>query len=195
MSTTASVNLTKKMVNGRENVEQERGTTDTNNQEHADKTPMNCPNKHIMKLYIKSLPDYFSDDEDVNCDMCNKEKINRGRFYYCQECGYDVCKDCAQSLGKYVKYILLYILLYNIYIIIYIIIYIGQPLKKQRKLKDEAVRNMSDKERIAYYRSQWTEEEKQAYNFLEEKKKGISEFRYRCGIKNDHCSRFYWSIR
>ena len=41
---------------------------------------------------------------------------------------------------------------------------IGQPLKKQRKLKDEAVRNMPNKERIAYYRSQWTEEEKQAYN-------------------------------
>jgi hypothetical protein len=72
--------------------------------EDADKNLMKCQNNHIMKIYINSLPDYFSDDEEADCDVCNNKKIKEGGFFDCQECGYDVCKDCAESMGKYVKY-------------------------------------------------------------------------------------------
>lgn len=53
-----------------------------------------------MKLYKNSLPDYFSDNDDVNCDLCKNENIKEAGFYDCQECGYDICNNCAQSSGK-----------------------------------------------------------------------------------------------
>lgn len=57
-----------------------------------------------MIMYKGTVPDDYSDDEDVECDHCGEKKIQDGEYYYdCKECGYDVCRNCATTLGKYNK--------------------------------------------------------------------------------------------
>ena len=57
-----------------------------------------------MTMYKGKVPDDYSDDENVECDRCGELKIQDGEYYFdCKECGYDICKNCATTLGKYNK--------------------------------------------------------------------------------------------